>query len=293
MTRTRPKRVLVLGVTGMLGHDTYRYFRIRGSRVTGTYRQLPAGFFRLLGLSRAPLFLLDASGAAEQLPRIVQQFRPDAVVNCIASLRPDVACFREAFLANCHLPRVVSDLAYRLGFIHVHVSTDGVFNGRAGPYDTSNMPDSDDDYGATKANGEFAVHTGIIIRTSIIGRSITGRNQGLIDWLISTSDPTVKGFTGYQWNGVTTLALAEAIGKVVEWPPTERRVVLHVGSKHTTKYDALVAIKKVYRLRKTIVPVSSPQLDRRLIADSEYSPRSSLEEQLVAYREFCGESIVG
>jgi len=161
---------------------------------------------------------------------------------------------------NVEFPKELASLCASAGIRLVHISTDGVFSGAAGPYDEKAVPDPDDDYGRQKLAGE--PEGCLILRTSVIGPEERGFNS-LLCWLLA-QDGAVFGYANHMWNGVTSLALARAIGRVLEGKNTPSGV-RHIYADDVSKLELLSCVANVFARDMTIRPASAPVArDRRL-----------------------------
>ena len=133
-------------------------------------------------------------GDADGLSQTLREIRPDVVINCAAMTDVD-GCEREpshAYTANVEGVATLSRCARELDLHLVHVSTDYVFDGDAGPYDVDAVPNPRGVYAITKHMGEQAVHALVpkgkytVARTAVVyGWPSTGKNN-FGSWLIET-----------------------------------------------------------------------------------------------------------
>jgi dTDP-4-dehydrorhamnose reductase len=147
-------RCLVLGGTGMLGQAVVAEARSRGGAALG------------LSHTQADVTRRDA------LLGWAEDFRPEVVINCAAHTRVD-ACEAEterAFAINGEGAGNAAELARRAGARLVHVSTDYVFDGRAGePYREDSPVAPLSVYGKSKLEGErraLEYDRSLVVRTS-------------------------------------------------------------------------------------------------------------------------------
>lgn len=99
---------------------------------------------------------VDLAGI-EAIPEILNQARPDVVINTAAYTAVDAAeDHREAaFTLNAEVPAAVAQACCAAGRLLIHLSTDYVFGGTdEGPYDEAARPDPVNVYGRSKAEGE-------------------------------------------------------------------------------------------------------------------------------------------
>jgi len=145
--------------------------------LTGKNGQLGRCFQDVLRKTSHELFAygsteLDIADAL-QVDRIIQQVRPDIIVNAAAYTAVDKAesDSERAYLVNATGPGLLAEQASALGIPFIHVSTDYVFDGAAvEPYLPSDKTNPQGVYGASKLAGERAVegvcNKFIILRTS-------------------------------------------------------------------------------------------------------------------------------
>jgi dTDP-4-dehydrorhamnose reductase len=74
----------------------------------------------------------------------------------------------------------------------IHISTDCVFDGAKGSYQEDEPTNATDLYGRTKALGEVTGPGCLTLRTSIIGRELSGAS-GLVEWFLSRHGATADG----------------------------------------------------------------------------------------------------
>jgi dTDP-4-dehydrorhamnose reductase len=135
-------KLLITGAAGMLGTDVQA-------------AALGAGH-ELVALSRAELDISDR----DAVHAAVALARPDAVLNCAAYTKVDVAESEPdaAAAVNATGPGLLAEAAAEAGAWLVHVSTDYVFDGtKRSPYVESDPTGPRSIYGSTKLLGEHAI----------------------------------------------------------------------------------------------------------------------------------------
>ena len=147
-------RVLITGARGQVGHELLR--------------QAPEGFL-VHGLGSTAL---DISNAG-QVARVVEEFRPQLIINAAAYTAVDKAESEpeRTWVVNRDGVAHLALAAERLGIPVFHISTDYVFAGDAGePYRETDPTGPTGVYGASKLGGEVALAANcsrhIILRTS-------------------------------------------------------------------------------------------------------------------------------
>ncbi|GHJ09111.1 NAD(P)-dependent oxidoreductase [Micromonospora humidisoli] len=262
------RRVLVVGVTGMLGHAVLRELADDPTLdVHGLARSIDdrAGWYPPHLLARI-VPAVDVT-RFDHVRRLVDEVRPDVVVNCVGVIkqRPDVQDAVPTVTLNALLPHLLADACAQVGGRLVHVSTDCVFSGRRGGYTEDDLPDPPDLYGRSKLLGEATGASALTLRTSIVGHELT-TSRSLVDWFLSQR-ARVRGFTRAVYSGVTTVEFARLLRTVV-LPRPELTGLYHVAAEPITKYDLLRLVAEVYGWPGELVPDDGFVCDRSLRADA-------------------------
>lgn len=267
MTEASP-RVLILGGSGMLGGMLWtRLSAVPGWRVRRSQRRNPdaPGYFDAL----APGDGLDALLAAEG--------GTDFVLNAIGLTKPEIresdpAAEARADALNARLPRRLAAAAARASARVIHISTDGVFSGKGGPYDESAVPDPDDVYGRTKLAGEIVDSRVLTLRCSIVGPD-PEKGRGLFEWFRRLPPGScAKGFTDQNWNGVTTTQFAELCRVVIANGFFDRLTAVapvrhFCPNRPVTKFELLQLFNAVLGTGVNVVPAASGvRVDRVLLS---------------------------
>ena len=251
-------RILILGATGMLGHKLMQTLGPT-HEVVGTVR---SGVPSVLGSAR-----ILRGVQAEDFSSIIKAFatcRPEAVVNCIGLIKQLKPSRRDMVELNAAFPHRLQELCQASGARLVHLSTDCVFSGLAGGYTEQSPPDPVDDYGRSKLLGEVE-HGGLTLRTSIVGREISGAS-GLLEWFYSQRGQAIRGFRKATYTGLTTLEMSRVIARVLESYP-DLEGVWHLSSEPISKFDLLKQINDKANLKARIAPDDDFFCDRSLNSD--------------------------
>lgn len=181
-------RVLVAGAAGQLGADLVS---------AGPLMSDDGGVgWSTEGLVRADLDVTDP----EAVERVVREHRFDVLVNCTAY--NDTAGAESdadaAFRVNARAPELLARAARDAGARFVHVSTDYVFDGRAGrPYTEQDPPSPLGVYGASKLTGETLArraHPGgtLVIRTAaLFGLAAVRRGGNFVETILRVANERV------------------------------------------------------------------------------------------------------
>lgn len=259
-------KVLVLGVTGMLGSAVFGVFsRDSAIETWGTLRD-GAGVAHFPERCRKQLLTGGHVLDHDSLLDVMAKVRPDVVINCVGLIK-QLADANDPLLAlpiNAMLPHRLSRLCALSNCRLIHVSTDCVFSGRTGGYVESDMSDSEDLYGKSKFIGEVHDQPHVItLRTSIIGHELNSSNA-LIDWFLSQQG-RVKGFSRAVFSGVPTVELARIMKDYVLQHP-ELNGLYHVAAAPISKLELLKLVAVQYGKQIEIAPDSDLIIDRSLNA---------------------------
>lgn len=259
-------RVMVLGVTGMLGNAMLRVLSANlGLNVYGTVRSERSLRYFSGNFSSQIIVGIDVENY-DSLVKAFAAVRPDVVVNCIGLVKQLVGANDplQAVPINTLLPHRLAALCQATGARLVHISTDCVFAGTKGNYLESDFPDAHDLYGRSKLLGEVDYPHAITLRTSIIGHELTGQ-KSLVGWFLAQQGP-VKGFTRAIFSGLPTVELARVVCDFI-LPHPELHGLYHVAAKPINKFDLLKLVAKTYSKAIEIIPADELIINRSLNAD--------------------------
>jgi dTDP-4-dehydrorhamnose reductase len=245
-------KLMVFGVTGMLGNKVFGIADKQGMDVYGTIR----------GESEDKNIVsrIDIT-KKDSVEHVISETKPDAVVNCAGLVKP-LCKDKMAIYTNSIGPRLIAESCDKHGCRMVHVSTDCVFSGKKGNYNEDDTPDATDLYGRSKLLGEIYDNPNVLtIRTSFIGKELKKEKYGLMDWFLSQKGE-VKGYSNAFFTGLTNTALAKVLLELAEMKDVHG--LLHVGGEKWNKYDLLVLIKDVFGLDIGINPYKDFKCDRSL-----------------------------
>ena len=259
-------RILVVGVTGMLGSTMFRFFSESPTLVVyGTARAERSKCFFSDELTSRIIIGVDVENH-DSLVRAFATVRPDIVVNCVGLVKQlaEANDPLKAVPINTLLPHRLAALCQLSGARLVHISTDCVFSGVKGNYLESDFPDADDLYGRSKLLGEVDYPHAITLRTSIVGHEISG-HRSLVSWFLAQQG-SIKGFTRAIFSGMSTIELARLVRDYV-LPHPQLHGLYHVAAKPINKFDLLQLVAQTYRKDIEIIPSDELVIDRSLNAD--------------------------
>lgn len=249
------KRVLVLGSTGLIGHQVYNYLKENAD-------------FELCNISyrkklNEDTILLDIRDE-QKFIKTVGDFKPNIIINCIGILinganeDPENAIF-----INAYMPHRLKKLASKIDAKLIHISTDCVFSGdKKEPYIEKDEKDGKDTYAKAKGLGEVIDNTNLTLRTSVIGPELKMDGEELFHWFMNQKG-TINGFTKAIWSGVTTLELAKAVNWAIKNDITG---LYHLtNNQPINKYELLRLLKKYTKKDISITPIEGKDVDKSFI----------------------------
>ena len=233
-------KVLVLGSTGLIGHQVFNYLV-----KTEKYELYNITYRKKLN---DETILCDVRNQNEFIA-LVKSISPDVIINCIgiliegANMDPENAIF-----INAYLPHRLMSLSDELKSKLIHISTDCVFSGeKEMSYIEKDFKDGKDTYSKSKGLGEIINNKHLTLRTSVIGPELKADGEELFHWFMS-QEGAINGYTGAIWSGVTTIQLAKAVHWAIQNNITG---LYHVTNNDSiNKYDLLCLLKK--HLKKEI-----------------------------------------
>ncbi len=259
-------KILVTGSNGLLGQtlthlitSTNRAELIASSK--GEDRYTGSGKYRY-----ATLDIFDRT----QLKDVVSTFNPDVIINTAAITNVD-SCHKEREL--CHFLNVEA-VKYLVGIceernIHlIHLSTDFVFDGQAGPYSEDDLPNPLSYYGETKAEAEKVIQASechwTILRTILVyGVTENMSRSNIVLWAKTALEKgEIIKVVNDQWRMPTlALDLAEACLLAAENKATG---IFHISGKDMmTVLELVRKVADFWSLDKTlIIPISSKSLNQ-------------------------------
>jgi dTDP-4-dehydrorhamnose reductase len=230
-------RLLLIGHTGQLGWELHRAL-------------LPLGEVQVCDQPQVDL------SVPASLPALLDQARPDIIVNAAAYTAVDAAETQPelAYAVNAHSPGVLADWAAAHDAALIHYSTDYVFDGTLGrPYHEADTPAPCNVYGASKLAGEAAIVAAdpahLILRTSWVyslrrPSFVTSvlRWSQTQDTLRIVSDQIGSPTWARQLAEITALLLARATVDPHAWIGARRGIYHLAGDGAASRLDWAAAI---------------------------------------------------
>lgn len=265
------KKVLILGVTGMLGHMVQRVLAASDTiDVHGTY----------IADQHDPFYFDVESGLAKLAEICDNSSGYDYFINCIGILpgkiaEKDPTTIRKAIKINSLFPHELSTFAKERSVKIIHISTDGVFSGKAESYQEDDTHDCADFYGITKSLGEVFDKHFLNLRCSIIGPS-PFLNEGLMEWFLKQPDGSVvSGYTNHIWHGISTYQFGRLCLKIIEDDHFEeiRResAVFHFApNEPITKFNLLCLFNETFKKNISVEAIASDDKIYKRVLQTKY-----------------------
>lgn len=257
-------KILVLGVTGMLGNAVFRVFS--SDMNYETWGTLRSGEGLQHFPERSHMRLLTGVDVLDQdvLAGVLSQVRPAVVINCVGLIKQhkDAEDPLTILPINSMLPHRLARLCKLASARLIHVSTDCVFAGRKGLYQEIDVSDAEDLYGKSKYIGELHdLPHAITLRTSIIGHELNS-TYALVDWFLAQQG-SIKGYKKAIFSGLPTIELARVMKDFVV-PRPNLSGLYHVASEPINKCDLLRLVATQYGKQIEIHPDAALTIDRSL-----------------------------
>ena len=262
------KKVLVLGSTGLIGHQVYFLLEANGN-----YDLFNFAYRTKL---QKDTKILDARNEEAFLKSIIE-ISPDYIVNCLGILIDGANADAEnAIFLNAYLPHRLAKLADKINAKLIHISTDCVFSGKkTSKYLETDFKDGRGVYAKSKGLGEVIHPNHLTLRTSVVGPELKSNGEELFHWFMNQSG-NISGYTKAIWSGVTTIELARAVECAIR---LDIKGLYHVTNNSSiTKYDLLNLFKKYMNKDIKINAVNGKISDKSFI-----DTRELLDFQIPSY----------
>lgn len=262
-------KILVIGSNGMAGH-VIKSFLGRKYKV------------ETLARTNAD-HILDIENMVET-KKFLQNLSHDFIINCIGVLGPDSNTdIARTVYVNAYFPKLLEKTFENTNTRIVHISTDCVFDGKKGSYIETDIPNEPGIYGFSKGLGEINNKKDLTLRISIIGpeKKEISKRSGLLNWILTSPEKELSGWTNALWNGITTLQLAKCIDTYIQNPKIYG--IWHpVPPTAVNKAELLEMICAEYDLNKSVKYVEGPKtVDKTLVnTKGSFFKVPSLETQL-------------
>lgn len=259
------RRVLIIGANGLVGQkltdifsNDRRFDLLISARQSEAYNKAASfGYVQL-----------DATNLSN-VKELVWNFSPEIIINAAAYTDVD-GCEREKELswkANVTAVENLITASRLVGARVVHISTDYVFDGKAGPYDETATPNPLSYYGKEKLASENAVRASgenwAIVRTMVVYGVAPKVKKNFAIWLAQELKKGNKVNIVCDQFGNTTLAddLARGIYELVR---QNKRGLYHMaGSDILSRYEFARKLADEFGFDKSLIhPIKTAELNQ-------------------------------
>lgn len=289
------KKVLILGITGMLGSMVYSHLSENLKIDTyGTARR-----YANFNLNNIYNFsVTDSKQTSNILRNIIDDIEPDFIINCIGVINKHCNDRNEdnitnAINVNSLFPHILNDVCINISpkIKIIQIATDCVFNGNKGRYTEYSKSDAWDIYGKSKWLGEVVSKYFLNIRCSIIGPEIYNKIN-LLEWFLSIkANEEIKGYNNHYWNGITTLQFAKFIETIIiennfKYLRNLHHTIHYVPNKKLSKYELLKLFNEIFNKEINIKKHNcNRSIDRTLESDFLNINKSNIKKALIQLKE--------
>lgn len=250
-TADTPRRpVIVVGGSGQIGERVMRFCLAQGVWVIPTYHRNP----------RPGALALDAADRVQVL-QLIERVNPWLIINSMNAKGGTDACEADPDLArraHVETARNLVDAARRIGARFVQISTDYVFDGRAGPYDETAIPHPLSRLGRAKLEAEqytlSHLPDALVVRTSFVfSWTPQSATKNFVMQLLEQDARHEPMRVPHDQVGNVTYAgnFAEALMELVELGATG---IYHLaGTTRCSKYEWALRVAAFFGLKPSLI----------------------------------------
>lgn len=295
MNNSSKKTILITGANGLLGQKLVQQILDEGQ-----FEVIPTG----LGESRLPTSLKSAKWISlditdrDDVLQVFEKTRPDFVINTAAMTNVDI-CEKEkkaCEILNIHAVMNLIQATEKFNSHLVHLSTDFIFDGEAGPYSEDDTPNPINYYGWTKMKAEEKIKASkikwTIIRTVLVyGIANDMSRSNIILWVKESLE---KGESLQLVNDqfrTPTLAEDLAQGCLLVIKKQAGGIYNISGKEQLTPYDMAIATADFFQLDKSKIketnseaftqdakrPMKTGFVIDKAIKELDYCPKSFMD----------------
>lgn len=259
-------RVLIFGVSGLLGSNLANQLLRDGFEVIGTSRTPKP--FPINGVKVIPFQVGDS------IEHLLDLVEPNFVVNCVVHKDfRNIKQLKQGLEINSHFPKRLSRVLMKRRIWLIHISSNAVFFGRRGHYYESDLKSSRSLYGLSKILGETNPNFTTVLRTSFIGKTISSNltENGIIERILRAPLGSFLTFSNSQfWNGITTVALSDFCSRLLQGNRPYLGEFHLYSSESLSRYNLVKLLtNRLSREDLTILPVKEKKLDLTLSSQNK------------------------
>ncbi|MCK5178865.1 MAG: SDR family oxidoreductase [Candidatus Omnitrophica bacterium] len=253
MTNVHGKRLLITGVSGLLGSNLAYCLR-DDYEVCGLYHT------HELDMDKVSAYKCDLR-ERPQVEEVMRSLSPDIVVHCAAQTNVE-DCEgnpEKTEQINVSATRNIVDSLSGRPVKLVYISTDLVYDGIKGNFSEDDPAVPANVYARSKLGGEkevLKVPGALVLRTNFFGWSVF-KERSLGEWVISNlkAQQEIKGFTDSKFSAIYTFDLAELMDEAIQ---KDLSGIYNLGSGSSlSKYDFAITIAGELGLNADLVTPTS------------------------------------
>ncbi len=253
-TKEKRVRLLITGVSGVLGNNLARYFCDRYD-VLGLYGSHAVS---IDGIALRRVDLLSP----ESVETVIKEFEPRVIIHCAAKANVD-ECEEHPEVArkvNVDGTKLIVDSMNGRETKLVYISTDSVYDGRKGNYVETDPVHPLSVYARSKHNGEGEVlkrKNSLVVRTAFFGWDIQNRRVGLAEWIMDqlSQKQEIRGFEDVFTSLIYTFKLAELLEKAIQ---KDLKGIYHIVSRTSmSKYEFALKLADFFGFDKSLIKAAS------------------------------------
>ncbi len=293
-------RILIIGSNGMLGQRLTEFFSESKHFELLTVSAEEKSFIQ--GVEYKSLDIIQK----QKVKELILDFFPDFVINVAAYTNVDKSEYEKeiAWKVNVKGVENIALYSWTIDAHLIHLSTDYVFDGKAGPYTEEDKPFPINYYGRTKLAAENSIRTSgvrfTIIRSNVLYGPVKFGRHDYVRWVIDSlkSGKEIRIVTD-QFNNPTYIDdICSAINKVIEY---KKEGIFNIGGFEVlSRYQFTLRIADFFSLNKALIkpiltqdlnqpaprPLKSGLINLKAETQLGYKPRSLEETFELIKKEF-------
>jgi len=251
------KKILITGITGMLGQAIYSHFiQEEGNEIFGVSRQ------QNYALPKVQMFYGDLS--SNEFITTFKHIQFDYIIHCSAEVNVNLCETDKEHAYKSNVQATNNLFSKAIAKKYIYISTDSVFDGQIGRYTEESVVNPLNYYATTKLLGEVAVkectENHYILRTNIFGFT-TPMKKSLFEWAYTELQEgrTINGFSNMYFNPLYVGHLADFINLLLQSDAPFGTYNLGID-KPISKYDFLLKIAQEFdfKLEKIVKTEFNP-----------------------------------
>jgi dTDP-4-dehydrorhamnose reductase len=257
------KKILVVGSNGLLGQKLCEIITRGGAYNLSMSSVEEKPIRQVVGAQYAQCDITNK----KETKALVAAVRPDLIINAAAMTNVDV-CEAERDLCwriNVDGVEYLVEAAKKCGATLIHISTDYIFDGKAGPYSEDDRPEPISYYGKSKLASENIVRTAeipyIIARTMVLYGYAPGVKSNFALWLIQNLEANKPVRIVDDQFGNATLVDDLAYGLIQAYEMERTGVYNIAGRDIMSRYEFALKLAKVFDFDPTLItPIKTAEL---------------------------------